>query len=67
MSPGSLLHDRYFAKGAIAIPFSPVAATRESFAHVKNIYQAFGAEIFEGVHEFHGARGLPFLSAALTA
>jgi hypothetical protein len=23
-------------------------------------------EIFPGVHEFHGARGLPFLAAALT-
>jgi dienelactone hydrolase len=62
-----------FCEGGDRDPIFPVAAARESFAHVKNIYQAFGApdaveqEIFEGVHEFHGARGLPFLSAALTA
>ncbi len=54
-------------------PIFPVEAARESFARVKNIYQVFGAadvvqhDVFAGIHEFNGARGLPFLSAALTA
>ena len=62
-----------FSEGGDRDPIFPVAATRESFARVKNIYQVFGApdavqqEIFDGVHEFHGARGLPFLAGALTA
>ena len=48
------------------------AATRESYARVKKVYEVFGApdnvqqEIFSGVHEFHGAKGLPFLAKALS-
>jgi len=62
-----------FSEGGDRDPIFPVEAARESFARVKDMYQVFGApdavqqEIFPGVHEFHGARGLPFLSAALTA
>ncbi|MGI8744882.1 MAG: alpha/beta hydrolase family protein [Bryobacteraceae bacterium] len=50
----------------------PVAASNESFARVKKIYEIFGAaeavehEVFNGVHEFHGVRGLPFLAKALS-
>lgn len=62
-----------FSEGGDRDPIFPVEATRESFARVQNVYRVFGApdavqqEIFPGVHEFHGARGLPFLAAALTA
>lgn len=62
-----------FSEGGDRDPIFPVAATRESFARVKKIYEVFGAgdavqqEIFSGIHEFHGARGLPFLATALKA
>jgi dienelactone hydrolase len=62
-----------FSEGGDRDPIFPVEATRESFTRVQRIYQAFGApdavqqEIFPGVHEFNGARGLPFLAAALIA
>lgn len=51
----------------------PVAASNESFARVKKVYEIFGApdsvehEVFDGPHEFHGVRGLPFLAKALKA
>ena len=51
----------------------PVAASNESFARVKKVYEVFGAgdsiehEVFSGVHQFHGVRGLPFLAKALKA
>ncbi len=50
-----------------------MAATKESFERVRKMYEVFGAggaveqEIFSGVHEFHGERGLPFLAKALGA
>jgi hypothetical protein len=50
-----------------------VEATRESFRRLREVYQVLGApdavqqEIFPGVHEFHGVKGLPFLAAALMA
>lgn len=62
-----------FSEGGDRDPIFPPAATRESFARVKKIYEVFGAgdavqqEIFSGVHEFHGVRGLPFLADALRA
>lgn len=62
-----------FSEGGDRDPIFPLRATRESFMRVKDIYQAFGAansvqqEIFSGVHEFHGVKGLPFLTAALMA
>lgn len=51
----------------------PIAASNESFARVKKVYEMFGAgnaiehEVFKGVHQFHGVRGLPFLARALKA
>lgn len=60
-----------FSEGGDRDPIFPVSATRESYAHVKKVYEVFGApshvqqEIFEGEHVFHGVRGLPFLAAAL--
>jgi hypothetical protein len=51
----------------------PVAASNESFARVKKVYELFDAagaiehEVFNGVHQFHGVRGLPFLAKALKA
>jgi dienelactone hydrolase len=60
-----------FSEGGDRDPIFPMAATRESYARVKKVYEVFGApdnvqqEIFSGVHEFHGAKGLPFLANAL--
>lgn len=60
-----------FSEGGTRDPIFPVAATRESFGRVKRVYEIFGKpqnaeqEIFEGVHEFHGVRGLPFVVEAL--
>jgi dienelactone hydrolase len=62
-----------FSEGGDRDPIFPVETTRESFARVKKMYEVFGApdaaqqEIFSGVHEFHGARGLPFLIDSLKA
>ena len=52
-------------------PIFPIASSRESFERVKKIYEVFGAdqavehEVFDGVHQFHGVRGLPFLAGKL--
>src|SRR3954468_3572661 len=60
-----------FSEGGDRDPIFPVAATRESFERVKEVYEAFGVpdragqEIFSGIHEFHGTQGLPFLVSAL--
>jgi dienelactone hydrolase len=60
-----------FSEGGDRDPIFPPATTKESYARVKTVYEVFGAgdavqqEIFSGAHEFHGARGLPFLAAAL--
>ena len=60
-----------FSEGGDRDPIFPLKATRESFERVKKVYEAFGVpdhaqqEIFSGVHEFHGAKGLPFLANAL--
>ncbi len=62
-----------FSEGGDRDPIFPVAATRESYGRVKKVYEVFGVpenvqqEIFSGVHEFHGVRGLPFLADALNA
>ncbi len=61
----------FFSEGGTRDPIFPVAATRESFQRVKKVYEILGApdaarqEIFDGVHEFHGAQGLPFLVESL--
>src|SRR5262245_3686615 len=50
----------------------PVAASRESFARVKKVYETFDAgqmaeqEIFDAPHSFWGKRGLPFLKKHLS-
>jgi hypothetical protein len=62
-----------FSEGGDKDPIFPVAATRESYSRARRVYEVFGApdsiqqEIFEGVHEFHGVRGLPFLIENLKA
>jgi hypothetical protein len=61
-----------FSEGGDRDPIFPVYATRESFTRVKKVYEVFGRpdaaqqEIFEGVHEFHGVKGLSFVVEALS-
>jgi hypothetical protein len=64
----------FFSEGGTHDPIFPVAATRESFTRVKKVYEVFNAsdlaqqEIFDGLHEFQGVKGvkgLPFLAKAL--
>ena len=61
----------FFSEGGDRDPIFPVHATRESFARVKRVYEILGVpdqaqqEIFPGVHEFHGVRGLSFMAKAL--
>jgi dienelactone hydrolase len=70
---GLIAPRQLFSEGGDRDPIFPVEATRESFRRLREVYQVLGApdavqqEIFPGVHEFHGARGLPFLAGALTA
>ena len=60
-----------FAESGERDAIFPVAASRESFARVKRVYEVFGAgemteqEIFDGPHGFCGKRGLPFLAKHL--
>jgi dienelactone hydrolase len=68
----SLIAPRFFfSEGGTRDPIFPVHATKEAFAKVKRVYEVLGVpthaqqEIFEGVHEFHGKEGLPFLAQAL--
>ncbi len=62
-----------FAESGDRDPIFPIAASNESFARVKKVYDVFGApdsaqhEVFNGVHQFHGAKGIPFLADALKA
>jgi hypothetical protein len=67
-----LIAPRYFfSEGGNRDNIFPVHATTAAFEKVKAVYQTMGVperaqqEIFEGVHEFHGKRGLPFLARAL--
>jgi dienelactone hydrolase len=52
-------------------PIFPVAAARESFARVKKVYEVYGAadrvehHVHDGVHQFNGSRGIPFLANTL--
>jgi hypothetical protein len=68
----SLIAPRFFfSEGGTRDPIFPLHATKEAFAKVKRVYEVFGVpehaqqEIFEGIHEFHGKQGLPFLAQAL--
>jgi len=60
-----------FAESGDQDPIFPIAASRASFARVKNVYEVFGAgdvvehEVFRGPHSFWGMRGLPFLAKHL--
>jgi dienelactone hydrolase len=63
----------FFAEAGERDNIFPVAASRESFARVKKIYDVFGVsemadnEVFDGPHSFWGKRGLPFLAERLKA
>jgi dienelactone hydrolase len=60
-----------FAESGSKDPIFPSAASNESFDRVRKVYETFGVadrvqhEVFEGPHEFHGVKGLPFLAANL--
>jgi dienelactone hydrolase len=60
-----------FSEAGDRDPIFPATAARESFERVKKVYEMFGApeaaeqEIFSGVHEFHGVRGIPFIAQSL--
>jgi dienelactone hydrolase len=68
---GLIAPRQLFSEAGDRDPIFPAAAARESFEHVKKVYEVFGApdavqqEIFPGVHEFHGVRGIPFIAEAL--
>jgi dienelactone hydrolase len=60
-----------FAESGSKDPIFPIAGSNESFDRVRKVYDVFGAgdrvghEVFDGPHEFHGAKGLPFLAQHL--
>lgn len=60
-----------FAESGTNDPIFPIAGSREGFERVRKVYEVFNAadrvqhEIFEGTHEFHGVKGLPFLAREL--
>jgi hypothetical protein len=60
-----------FAEAGDKDKIFPLAGSRKSFAEVQKIYDTFGKsanfdnEIFDGVHQFHGVKGLPFAAKAL--
>lgn len=62
----------FFAESGERDPIFPIAASRASFAHVKRIYEMFGAgdlaeqETFDAPHSFSGKLGLPFLARHLS-
>lgn len=62
----------FFAESGERDPIFPIAASRTSFAHVKRIYEMFGAgdlgeqETFDAPHSFSGKLSLPFLARHLS-
>ena len=60
-----------FAESGDRDDIFPIAASRESFARVKKVYEVFGApeqtghEVFSGEHSFYGKAGLKFAAAKL--
>jgi dienelactone hydrolase len=60
-----------FAESGTRDPIFPLAGSNEGFDRVRKVYETFGAadraqhEVFEGIHQFHGVKGLPFLAQAL--
>jgi dienelactone hydrolase len=61
----------FFAESGEKDNIFPIAASRASFARVRQIYQVFGAgelagqETFDAAHSFSGKQGLPFLAKHL--
>ena len=61
----------FFAESGEKDNIFPVSAAKESFAHVRRIYEVFCAgdriehEIFPADHSFWGKRGIPFLLKSL--
>lgn len=60
-----------FAESGNEDPIFPIAGSMEGFEQTRRIYQVLGAaehvqhEVFDGPHEFHGLKGLPFLAQSL--
>jgi hypothetical protein len=60
-----------FAEAGEKDDIFPIAASRASFARVKQVYDVLDApdrfqyEIFNGEHSFWGVKGIPFLAAHL--
>jgi dienelactone hydrolase len=63
----------FFAESGDRDDIFPLEASREAFAHVKKVYEVFGApeqaayEVFSGEHSFHGVGGLRFAAEKLGA
>ncbi|MGH9664003.1 MAG: alpha/beta hydrolase family protein [Bryobacteraceae bacterium] len=63
----------FFAESGDRDPIFPLAASRESFERVQEMYEVFHAsgetaqEVFSGNHMFHGVEGLKFLADKLGA
>ena len=61
----------FFAESGEQDNIFPIAASRASFARVKQVYEVFGAgdlagqETFDRAHSFWGKQGLPFLAKHL--
>lgn len=60
-----------FAESGLRDKIFPIEPANSSFEKVTRIYEVFGAndrlgrEVFDGPHEFHGVKGLPFMAKAL--
>ena len=60
-----------FVKSGIQDDIFPIEASKQSFARVRKVYEAFGAaplaqqEVFNDIHSFYGVQGLPFLAKHL--
>ncbi len=63
----------FFAESGTKDDIFPIGAFKESFSRVKKVYETFGAadrvdhEIFDADHQWHGAKGIPFLARHLGA
>ena len=61
----------FFVENGEEDPIFPVAGTRAAYAHLVEIYRAFGSEaslgleVFAGKHEFWGKQGFEFVRAHL--
>ena len=70
---GLIAPRRLFSEAGDRDPIFPAEAARASFERVRKVYEVFGApdavkqEVFSGVHEFRGTRGIPFIAESLRA